>query len=119
MLEKYFSRVNNVILYELTFRITPISKKRVTFRAKNSYICVIIKFHFIFHNRDLYEEYLKPYFANAFRPLHQGDTFIVSRGMRAVEFKVTKIDPEPFGFITAETTIHMDGEPIDRDDEDV
>ena len=35
-----------------------------------------------------FEAYLKPYFLEAYRPLHKGDTFIVRGGMRAVEFKV-------------------------------
>ena len=32
--------------------------------------------------------YLKPYFLEAYRPIHKGDTFIIRGGMRAVEFKV-------------------------------
>ena len=32
--------------------------------------------------------YLKPYFLEAYRPIHKGDNFIIRGGMRAVEFKV-------------------------------
>ena len=35
-----------------------------------------------------FEVYLKPYFLEAYRPIHKGDTFIIRWGMRAVEFKV-------------------------------
>ena len=35
-----------------------------------------------------FEVYLKPYFLEAYRPIHKGDTFIIRGGMRAVEFKV-------------------------------
>ncbi len=35
-----------------------------------------------------FEVYLKPYFLEAYRPVHKGDTFAVRGGMRAVEFKV-------------------------------
>ena len=35
-----------------------------------------------------FEVFLKPYFLEAYRPIHNGDTFIVRGGMRAVEFSV-------------------------------
>lgn len=38
--------------------------------------------------------------------------------MRAVEFKVMEIDPDPYCIVTAETVIHSEGEPIKREDED-
>ena len=37
----------------------------------------------------LFDVYLKPYFLEAYRPIHKGDIFIVRGGMRAVEFKGT------------------------------
>ena len=40
--------------------------------------------------------YLKPYFLEAFRPIHKGDNFIIRGGMRAVEFKVIETDPAPY-----------------------
>ena len=43
-----------------------------------------------------FEVYLKPYFLEAYRPTHKGDTFIVRGGMRAVEFKVVETDPAPY-----------------------
>ena len=41
---------------------------------------------------NLFDVYLKPYFLEAYRPLHKGDIFIVRGGMRAVEFKVVETD---------------------------
>ena len=35
-----------------------------------------------------FEVYLKPYFLEAYRPIHKGDNFVIRGGMRAVEFKV-------------------------------
>ena len=54
-----------------------------------------------------FEVYLKPYFLEAYRPIHKGDNFIIRGGMRAVEFKVTKQRAASFGkiyFIMTDTT---------------
>ena len=37
---------------------------------------------------NLFEVFLKPYFVEAYRPLHKGDIFTVQAAMRTVEFKV-------------------------------
>ena len=37
---------------------------------------------------NLFDVFLKPYFMEAYRPVHKGDIFLVRGGMRAVEFKV-------------------------------
>merc|ERR1719385_71677 len=49
---------------------------------------------------NFFEISLKPYFLEAYRPIHKGDTFIVRGGMRAVEFKVIETDPAPFCIVT-------------------
>merc|ERR1712156_1319079 len=67
---------------------------------------------------DLFEVFLKPYFLEAYRPIHKGDTFLVRGGMRAVEFKVVETDPEPFCIVAADTVIHAEGEPIKREEEE-
>ena len=46
------------------------------------------------------------------------DTFLVTGAMRAVEFKVIETDPEPYCIVAPETTIHFEGEPIKREDEE-
>lgn len=67
---------------------------------------------------NIFEVFLKPYFNEASRPLTKGDTFIVRGGMRAVEFKVVETDPSPYGIVSRDTVIHMEGEPIDREEEE-
>ena len=39
---------------------------------------------------NLFDVFLKPYFLEAYRPVHKGDIFLVRGGMRAVEFKVRR-----------------------------
>merc|ERR1719213_521415 len=65
-----------------------------------------------------FEVYLKPYFLEAYRPIHKGDTFIIRGGMRAVEFKVIETDPAPFCIVAPDTVIHCEGDPIKREEEE-
>ena len=65
-----------------------------------------------------FEVYLKPYFLEAYRPIHKSDTFVVRGGMRAVEFKVVDTDPTPFCIVAPDTVIHCEGEPIKREEEE-
>ena len=67
---------------------------------------------------DLFEVFLKPYFLEAYRPLRKGDLFLVRGGMRAVEFKVVETDPAPYCIVAPDTSIHTEGEPIRREDEE-
>lgn len=66
-------------------------------------------------SRNLFEVYLKPYFMEAYRPIHRDDTFMVRGGMRAVEFKVVETDPAPYCIVAPDTVIHCEGEPIKRE----
>merc|ERR1712158_160729 len=65
-----------------------------------------------------FEVYLKPYFLEAYRPIHKGDNFIIRGGMRAVEFKVIETDPSPYCIVAPDTVIHCEGEPVKRGEED-
>ncbi|KAL1121965.1 hypothetical protein AAG570_003373 [Ranatra chinensis] len=67
---------------------------------------------------NLFEVFLKPYFLEAYRPVHKGDTFIVRGVMRAVEFKVVEVDPSPYCIVAPDTVIHCEGDPIVREDEE-
>lgn len=67
---------------------------------------------------NLFDVYLKPYFLEAYRPIHKDDTFIVRGGMRAVEFKVVGADPTPYCIVAPETVIHCEGDPIKREEEE-
>merc|ERR1711953_1610002 len=62
--------------------------------------------------------YLKPYFLEAYRPCRQGDLFLVRGGFRPVEFKVVGVDPGEFVIVAPDTTIHCEGEPVKREDEE-
>jgi transitional endoplasmic reticulum ATPase len=66
---------------------------------------------------NLFDAYLKPYFLEAYRPVHKGDLFLVRGGMRAVEFKVVDVDPSPFCIVSPETVVHCEGDPIKREEE--
>ncbi|KAL3289172.1 hypothetical protein HHI36_003608 [Cryptolaemus montrouzieri] len=67
---------------------------------------------------NLFEVYLKPYFLEAYRPIHVDDVFIVRGGMRAIEFKVIETDPSPYCIVAPDTVIHCDGDPISREEEE-
>lgn len=66
----------------------------------------------------LFDVYLKPYFLEAYRPIHKGDLFLVRGGMRAVEFKVVETDPSPFCIVAPDTVIHCEGDPVKREEEE-
>lgn len=67
---------------------------------------------------NLFDTYLKPYYLEAYRPARQGDLFLVRGGFRPVEFKVVGVDPGEFVIVAPDTTIHCEGEPIKREDEE-
>jgi transitional endoplasmic reticulum ATPase len=69
-------------------------------------------------NGNLFEIYLKPYFLEAYRPVRQGDLFLVRGGMRAVEFKVMGTDPAEYCIVAPDTVIFCEGEPVKREDEE-
>ncbi|KAK8021233.1 cell division control protein 48 [Apiospora arundinis] len=66
----------------------------------------------------LFDVFLAPYFREAYRPVRQGDLFIVRGGMRQVEFKVVEVDPPEYGIVAQDTVIHCEGEPIQREEEE-
>lgn len=66
----------------------------------------------------LFDVYLKPYFLEAYRPIHKGDLFMIRGGLRAVEFKVVETDPSPFCIVAPDTVIHCEGEPLKREEEE-
>lgn len=67
---------------------------------------------------NIFETYLKPYFLEAYRPVRQGDLFLVRGGFRPVEFKVVGVEPGEFCIVAPDTVIHSEGEPIKREDEE-
>ncbi|CAF4063609.1 unnamed protein product, partial [Rotaria sordida] len=67
---------------------------------------------------NLLKVYLKPYFAEADRLVHEGDVFIVHAAMHAVEFKVIETEPSPYCIVRSRTIIRCDGDPIKREEEE-
>jgi transitional endoplasmic reticulum ATPase len=67
---------------------------------------------------NLLDTYLRPYFLEAYRPVRQGDLFLVRGGFRPVEFKVVACDPGEYCIVAPDTMIHCEGEPIKREDEE-
>lgn len=65
--------------------------------------------------RNIFEVYLKPYFLEAYRPIHKGDIFLIRGGMRAVEFKIIETDPSPYCIVAPDTVIHCEGDPVKRE----
>ncbi|KPM10270.1 transitional endoplasmic reticulum ATPase TER94-like protein [Sarcoptes scabiei] len=66
----------------------------------------------------IFDIFLKPYFLEAYRPIHKGDLFIVRGAMKAVEFKVLETDPSPYCIVSPDTVIFCEGDPIKRDEEE-
>jgi len=68
-------------------------------------------------NDDFFENYLKPYFVDAYRPLKKNDKFFINGPSGLVEFQVIEIDPEDYCIVGPDTVIYCEGEPIKKDDE--
>lgn len=64
---------------------------------------------------NLFDQYLKPYFIDAYRPLKKGDIFNVQGETRSVEFQVVEIDPVEYCIVGPDTLIYCEGEPIERE----
>jgi transitional endoplasmic reticulum ATPase len=67
---------------------------------------------------DLFDVFLKPYFADNYKPVQKGDCFISRKAMRAVEFKVVKVEPNDCCIVTPDTKIYCEGDPLNREDEE-
>ncbi|TQD96803.1 hypothetical protein C1H46_017535 [Malus baccata] len=66
----------------------------------------------------LFDAYLKPYFAEAYRPVRKGDLFLVRGMMRSIEFKVIETDPDEYCIVAPDAEIFCEGEPVKREDEE-
>ncbi|KAL4146656.1 hypothetical protein PRNP1_012520 [Phytophthora ramorum] len=67
----------------------------------------------------LFENYLQPHFAGSFRPVQQGDLFLVcsqENGGPDVEFVVVETDPKPYCIVGPKTDIFYAGAPVSRED---
>jgi transitional endoplasmic reticulum ATPase len=64
---------------------------------------------------NLFEVYVKPYFLEAYRPVHEGDMITCRGGMRPVDFKIVKTEPSPYCIVSPDTVIYVEGNPVPRD----
>ncbi|RLN84444.1 hypothetical protein BBJ28_00012823 [Nothophytophthora sp. Chile5] len=67
----------------------------------------------------LFEDYLQPYFAGTYRPVHQGDLLLVPSDVMGgpdVEFVVVATNPKPYCIVGPDTDIIYDGAPVSRVD---
>ncbi|RWW26235.1 hypothetical protein GW17_00009392 [Ensete ventricosum] len=69
-------------------------------------------------NQTLFSDVFTAYFLEAYRPVRQGDLFLVRGGMRGVEFKVIETDPREYCVVAPDTEIFCEGDPIKREDEE-
>ena len=67
---------------------------------------------------NLLQEYLQPYFHDAYRPVSVDDTFIARKGNQVVEFKVIATEPSPYCIVQQDTVIHCEGESIKRENDE-
>jgi len=72
----------------------------------------------------LFEEYLKPYFEGKFRCLHRGDSFSISGSLGSIEFQCVEIDSvevdnDSACVVVDDTSIECDGEPLEREYDDL
>ena len=73
---------------------------------------------------DLFDVFVKPYFANKYRPLKKGDIFIARGGMRQIEFKVVAIEgaddtvDTEYCIVGDDTTILCEGDALGREEDE-
>jgi transitional endoplasmic reticulum ATPase len=65
--------------------------------------------------KNLFDDFLKPYFLDSYRPIKKGDSFRVKCDEKSVEFKVVEIDPVDYCIVGPDTIIYCEGEPLQRE----
>merc|ERR1711966_289480 len=65
--------------------------------------------------QNLFEDFLKPYFLDSYRPIKKGDTLKIKNHEQSVEFKIMEIDPVDYCIVGPDTIIYCEGEPLQRD----
>ena len=65
--------------------------------------------------KNLFEDFLKPYFLDSYRPIKKGDSFKIKSEENFVEFKVVEIDPVDYCIVGPDTIIYCEGEPLQRE----
>ncbi|XP_023229497.1 transitional endoplasmic reticulum ATPase-like [Centruroides sculpturatus] len=63
-------------------------------------------------NCHLFDDYLKPYFHGAYRPVYKGDLLLIKGPRGNVEFKTIAVDPDPFCIVAPKTIVYYEGNAI-------
>ena len=66
-------------------------------------------------SKNLFDDFLKPYFLDSYRPIKKGDIFRVKNDDVSVEFKVVEIDPLDYCIVGPDTIIYCEGDPLQRE----
>lgn len=67
---------------------------------------------------DLFETFIRPFFKNKFRPVTQGDCFIIENENAKAEFKVVLTDPSPACIVADGGEIFFEGETVSREEDE-
>jgi len=72
----------------------------------------------------IFDDYIRPYFEGKFRCLHRGDSFQIDGPLGKIEFQCVEIDSvevdgDSSCVVVDDTTIECDGEPLERDIDDL
>ncbi|OAF68978.1 Cell division control protein 48 [Intoshia linei] len=67
---------------------------------------------------NLFDVYIKPYFHDAYRPIHKNDTISICANMVTVDFKVIGVEPGLFAVVAPDTKIFTSGNPYVSDEND-
>jgi transitional endoplasmic reticulum ATPase len=65
--------------------------------------------------KNLFDDFLKPYFLDSYRPIKKGDSFKIKSEENFIEFKVVEIDPVDYCIVGPDTIIYCEGEPLQRE----
>jgi transitional endoplasmic reticulum ATPase len=63
----------------------------------------------------LFDDFLRPYFQEAYRPVRAGDFFTCTGAKGTVEFKIVETDPPEYGIVAPDTLIQCESVPIQRE----
>ena len=67
---------------------------------------------------DIFDTFLRPFFKDKYRPVTQGDCFVLHSETKDVEFKITLIDPSPAAIVADGGEIFFEGDPISREEDE-
>ncbi|CAL5972420.1 Cell_division protein 48 [Hexamita inflata] len=67
---------------------------------------------------DIFDLYIRPFFKDKFRPVTQGDCFVLPGGTKPIEFKIVLTEPLPACIVADGGEIFFEGDPVDREEDE-